>query len=368
MKSQTLILLIVAAGCGLVAMLGVQQVLNNKGEDETEKVQVLQASVDIGMGQTLNEVNTQFVTVDVNTVPDGAVTDLEQITNRAVLIPVNIGDWITEKKLGPPGSSGVTIRIPDGMQVATIPVDPTTSHSGMLQPGHRVDLMINYEDKNETGERIQKVRRILQYVEVFAVDNKVYGLNDDGQPGKAKNISLLVTPDQALFLELAKTKGRMSTVLRRNGDDVELAADELSADELEGKLPNVNLASALDTKQVPETDDEQESADSMLQELQEEFLGFETGPTAEIPDEIEDETWQIAIWEGTTVRVDTVNLRSDMPIPTTTDEPAPAMSAPAGIQVPVPPDAPANGGQDGLEGLLEGLKDAPPDLWSLFGE
>jgi len=368
MKSQTLILLIVAAGCGLVAMLGVQQVLNNKGEDDTEKVQVLQASADVAMGQTLNEVNTQFVTVDVNTVPDGAVTDLEQITNRAVLIPVNIGDWITEKKLGPPGSSGVTIRIPDGMQVSTIPVDPTTSHSGMLQPGHRVDLMINYEDKNELGDRIQKVRRILQYVEVFAVDNKVYGLNDDGQAGKAKNISLLVTPDQALFLELAKTQGRMSTVLRRNGDDTELAADELSADELEGKLPNVNLASALDTKLVPEFDDEQESADSVLQDLQDEFRGFETGPALTGSDEVmpvAEETWQIAIWEGTNVRVDIVNLNSDLPIPSDTIAPAPATRAPGGMQVPVPPDAAPAGG---LEGLLEGLKDAPSDLWSLFGE
>ena len=127
MKSQTLILLIVAAGCGLVAMLGVQQVLNKKGEDETQKVQVLQASVDIGLGQQLNETNTLFVSVDVETVPEGAVTDLEQITARSVLIPVQIGDWITEKKLSEPGDTGVSVRIPEGMQVATIPVDATTS-------------------------------------------------------------------------------------------------------------------------------------------------------------------------------------------------------------------------------------------------
>merc|ERR1711964_745207 len=103
------------------------------------------------------------------------------------------------------------------------------------------------------------------YVEIVAVDNKVYGINDDGEAGKAKNISLLVTPDQALFLELAKTQGRMSTVLRGNGDDEDVAADELSADELSGrKMPGVNHASARDTNLLPEFDAEQESAGSLV--------------------------------------------------------------------------------------------------------
>lgn len=372
MKSQTLILLIVAAGCGLVAMLGVQQVLNDKGEDETDKVLVLQASTDIELGAPLTDLNTQFVSVDVATCPEGAVTDKAQIADRSLLIPVNTGDWITEKKLSAPGERGISVKIPDGMQVATIPVDPTTSHSGMLQPGHRVDLMINYQDKNELGERIQKVRRILQYVEVFAVDNKVYGLNDDGQAGKAKNISLLVTPDQALFLELAKTQGRMSTVLRRNDDATELAAAELSADELDGgRLPEVNTASARDANKVPRFGGEdQESADSLLQDLQNEFGGFGGSKPAVVAEPPVEDTWTIAIWEGTDVRLDVVNMNSDMPIPEATSQPAPAVPDSEGIQVPVPPEDAAEGGMqemDGLE-LFEGLKDAASDLWSLIEE
>ncbi len=368
MKSQTLILLIVAGGCGLVAMLGVQQVLNSKEGDQTPKVQVLQASMDIEMGQPLNELNTQFVQVDVETCPEGAVTQLEQVADRALLIPVNAGDWITEKKMSAPGEVGVIVKIPEGMQVATIPVDPTTSHSGMLQPGHRVDLMINYQDKNEYGERIQKVRRILQYVEVFAVDNKVYGLNDDGQAGKAKNISLLVTPEQALFLELAKTQGRMSTVLRRNGDPVEVAAAELSADELDGgQLPDMTTTSARDANSIPEFDAEQESAGSLLEDLQSTFgeVGG-SGPAAAMEPPVED-TWTIAIWEGTDVRLDVVNLNSDLPVPNNLDEPAPAMPSQGDLQVPVPPDSRQDDELEGLE-LFEGLKDAASDLWSLVQE
>lgn len=378
MKSQTLILLIVAAGCGLVAMLGVQQVLNKKGENETQKIQVLQASMDISLGVPLNDLNTEFVFVDLETCPEGAVTDPEQIADRSLLIPVNTGDWITEKKLSAPGERGISVKIPDGMQVATIPVDPTTSHSGMLQPGHRVDLMINYTDKNELGERISKVRRILQYVEVFAVDNKVYGLNDDGVAGKAKNISLLVTPDQALFLELAKTQGRMSTVLRRNDDSTELAAAELSADELDGgRLPDVNTTSARDANRIATFDSQQESADSLLQDLQNEFGGLGgSKPTAAVKPPVVEDTWTIAIWDGTDVRLDIVNLHSDLPVPDT------AVPDSEAVQMPDEPAAEAEGetdtmeeldGLDGLEGmdgleLFEGLQDAASDLWSLVGE
>ena len=361
MKSQTLILLIVAAGCGLVAMLGVQQVLNKKGEDETQKVPVLQASVDIGHGEPVTETNTQFVSVELNTVPEGTVTNLEQISDRAAMIPINTGDWITQKKLSEVGDRGFSIIIPDGMQVSTIPVDATTSHSGMLQPGHRVDLMISYQDENEVGKRIRKVKRILQYVEVVAVDNKVYGINDDGEAGKAKNISLLVTPDQALFLELAKTQGRMSTVLRGNGDDEDVAADELSADELSGrKMPGVNHASARDTNRLPEFGAEQESAVSLVDQLRAEMGPLETGPVSESTP-VPEGTWTIAIWQGSNVRLETVNLHSDIPVPSDTLQPASVMRDQSGLQVPMPPGATPDGKQ-GLE-AFEGLKDAASDLW-----
>ena len=45
MKNQTLILLLVAGACGLVAMLGVKQYLNNQN-GEGKEVQTIQVLVD----------------------------------------------------------------------------------------------------------------------------------------------------------------------------------------------------------------------------------------------------------------------------------------------------------------------------------
>lgn len=359
MKSQTLILLIVAAGCGLVAMLGVQQVLNKEGEDETEKVQVLQASADIDIGVPLSEANCHFVMVDVTMIPEGAIMKMEQTKERTLLIPVNSGDWITDKKLGEPGLIGTAVSIPQGMHVSTISVDATTTHSGMLQPGHRVDVMLNYETKDEkTRERLQKVRRILQYVEVFAVDDKVYGRDREGEAVKAKNISLLVTPNQALYLELAKTQGRMSTVLRRTNDSTELTSNELSKTDLDAGDPEVNRRTALDANELPDFGAEEESEEGMFELLAETFAGAMTGP---LSDSADPATWNVVIWEGTNARVETVYLDSDLPIQHREDD----SGLLKGSGVSVPGEAP-NG--EGRLKQLEGITESTPDLWESLGD
>ncbi len=51
MKNQSLVLLAVAVGCGLVAMLGVKKVISQKPAEAAETVQVLKMrSVPLGPG------------------------------------------------------------------------------------------------------------------------------------------------------------------------------------------------------------------------------------------------------------------------------------------------------------------------------
>ena len=358
MKSQTLILLIVAGGCGLVATMGVQRMLNKNGEDDSDKLQVLQASVDINVGEPLSELNTQFVTVDMSTCPEAAVTDLAQISERSLRIPATAGDWITLKKLTEPGEIGAVASIPDGMQVCTIPVDTTTSHSGMMQAGNRVDVLLTYTGVDESKQRQQKIRRILQFVEVFAVDDQIYGVNANGKVSGAKNISLLVTPEQALILELGKKRGSLSTVLRRTSDDVEVAASELTEADLDGNLPDLDTRSTLDSRtEVPTfAMPGEESSESLFGQLQREFHGPDSVAEAA---PAEPNTWTIAIWEGSDVRLESVCLDSDLPIPTKKADPVPSGPAGPSGQLPVPD--PTEEVEPGvLEGLMETASEFDP--------
>ena len=67
MKSKSIVLLVIAMGCGLVAMLGVQKAL--EGKTETKMVSVLKTKTDIPSGLPLNDTNTFFEEMPEDSVP-----------------------------------------------------------------------------------------------------------------------------------------------------------------------------------------------------------------------------------------------------------------------------------------------------------
>lgn len=320
MKSHTIILLIVAAGCGLVAMLGVKQTLDGQGKEDIPTADVLVASAPINAGEPLTELNVVFKTMPLDSCPEGVVTDMAQVAERSLKVPVVGGDWILASKLSEPGETGAGANIPKGMRVMTIPVDATKNHSGMLRAGNRVDVLLAYKS-NEGGRTQEKVTPFLEYIEVFAVDDKVYGV-EKSTGGGSKNISLLLTPNQAMLLPLAQSKGQLSIMLRSNSDKDELNSAGVTTADLEAN-GEVNTTSTLDIRSelglgLPESGfvlpEMERKPPSVISQLQHEVQG--SGPIGEQHTRPPANTWTIAIYEKGGVRVEAVNLDSDEPIPT----------------------------------------------------
>lgn len=333
MKTSTMIPLVVAGGCGLVAMMGVKQYLANKdGANEIPMATALVAAAEIEFGSPLTELNTRFISVPKATCPEDVVVDLKQVENRTLKISRSAGDMIRVCQLSEEGQVGKTVRIPEGMRVCTIPVNATTNHSGILQPGNRIDLLLNYQVKRNGRDRIEKVAPVLQYIEVFAVEDQVFGTEGaaGGEGNKARNISLLVTNEQAMKLALAQKKGQITTMLRSNADDQEIELSELSEEGLfgsrEGEINQTSstmfdsLADAPPqmTFQMPdmgaaEPTPEPQPSD-MFAQLQSMTTDNQmaTGPVQalqQVP-----QTWTMTIYErGVGRRVD-VNLDSEDPI------------------------------------------------------
>ena len=149
MKPKTLILLAFAGICGVVAMLGVKKALNKK--DDVETVSVLVAAADLDTASVLDETNSEFKAIAIDNVPEGAVTDRRQYMDRQLKVRVLPGDCITMSKLNEPGIVGLAGQIPPGMRVITVSVNQTTSHSGMMLPGNRVDIMLTYQSRTDQG-------------------------------------------------------------------------------------------------------------------------------------------------------------------------------------------------------------------------
>jgi hypothetical protein len=169
---------------------------------------------------------------------------------------------------------------------------------------------------------------ILEYIEVFAVDNQVYGINNGGENIQARNISLLVTPEQMMRLQLAKKKGEITTSLRSSEDMDSMTLAEMTEEDLNSTTSNRNDGvSTLDIREIHQIDEDEDEGGfrlpeepgmhALLQESMNHGQPGGTGPIAMV-DELSDPSkyWTMAIHEAGGVRVEKVNLLSDEPIDT----------------------------------------------------
>lgn len=223
MKPKTIVLLAVAVGSGLLAMIGVQQAMSGSQAPVEERVKVLVALTDIQIGVPLQETNVEFREFPVSaiTFPDPIMTP-EQYEKRSPLFALKAGDIVSLSKLSEPGVSGKSQQIAEGMRVIVIPVDDTGSFSGLLQPGDRVDVMVTYNYRDQRGQQQTQTKTLLEYVEVFATDDKTAreASTTGDTKSKTRTVALLLAPEHVPYIKLAESKGKLALAWRRRDDDV----------------------------------------------------------------------------------------------------------------------------------------------------
>jgi len=300
MKTKSLLLMCVAVGCGLVSMLGVKQFMNKNKSQEAETVDVLVATMSIASGIQLDETNTEFKAYPIDSLVEGVVTDREQVAERSLLSEVYPGDFILAEKLSNKGDIGIAGQIPAGMRLVSLKVDATTSHSGMMLSGHRVDVMCTYKVRARDGMK-SETKTVLQYIEVFATDNIHDAGSADMQQASSKNVTLLVTPEEATKFLQAKdmSNGNLHLALRSNSD----TQDTDSADLDDSWLMSKAEPEEVEVPEIPDTT--VTVADQLKGELAPRGIEVAAvGPEVKTVAEL----WQIEIFEGETRRVETVEL------------------------------------------------------------
>jgi pilus assembly protein CpaB len=240
MRPKSLALLLLALGCGLVASIGITQVLSSRNADsgaataDTQPVYV--AVTDIALGDLLSGPLVKLEHWPKGKVPPGAISRLEDAEGRRARTKLFAGEPILDHRLLGKGASeqGATALIPKGYRVVPVKVDLVTGGSSMILPGDRVDVMVHLVKDLSRDIQETVTRTILQDIKVFAVDS-VMDLEKEKEPGKtiaAKTISLLVTPEQAAKVMLASQLGSVNLVMRSPEDDQQGVAVQARPSEL----------------------------------------------------------------------------------------------------------------------------------------
>ena len=324
MKPNKLILLAVAAGCGLVAMLGVQQMMSGN-KAATAKTNILIAKAEIGAGMPLDKSNVGFKEWPTDSLPEGAVFKEEEVAERTLKHRVGPGQPILATELGNKGDVGIEVQIPEGMTVQTIPVTATQTHSGLLKPGAFVDVSATIEYAMKNGVKELRNQKILQCLKVIAVDDLVAGTEaaptTTGATAKeAKNVSFLVYPLQGQLLQLAvkKSNGAVQLALRGKSDKTLTNAGDLTEEAMtklsnqlfgDGEEPISNKPFSVDSS-TPSSAPSSKPKSAIRR-----LVKSESNPAvSEVGDQPSKQTWKIEIFQGDKREVQEVSL-PDEPTP-----------------------------------------------------
>jgi hypothetical protein len=157
---------------------------------------------------------------------------------------------------------------------------------------------------------------VMEFVEVFAVDARIFGIDKEGD-SLAKNISLLVEPEQGKVVNLATGLGKLSTMLRPNGDITSSGKTEISAEFLDSSFSgsgHVNR-SVMENREV-EMADESIDPPSIDESLALELARVPAqGPEPSAPVNASQRdnpsVWTMEIYEGDKVRLEVIDLPKD---------------------------------------------------------
>lgn len=224
MRPKSLVLIIIALGCGLVASIGISQVLDQKSSTpqvaEIEMESIFVALEEIDINEVIDPSMIKLEPWPKDRIPEGAIRDLSNVENRRPRTRLFAGELILEGKLfGSEEDRGAAKLIPKGFRVHSVRVTAESSASGLILPGDRVDVLVYLARVGGTGKSM--TRTILKNVRVFAVNEQTHRETDShGNSIAAKTVSLLVKPSQVEVLMLAGRLGSLSLSLRPPDEEV----------------------------------------------------------------------------------------------------------------------------------------------------
>jgi pilus assembly protein CpaB len=238
---KAIALLVLALILGLAAAFYAARWVSQRGNLASTTVVV--AAVDIELGSKINSQMLSTTEWPSESVPPGAFKDVKELQDRVVKTGVLRGEAVLERKLSPAGTQGgLSAVIAEGKRAMTVRVNDVVGVAGFALPGNYVDVMVNAQQDRGKGEAGNQVSMtVLEQVLVLAVAQEAG--RDDTKPKVVSAVTLELTPADAEKLDLARSVGTLSLVLRNQLDKRPIQTAGITKSQLFG-LKEVSTAPA----------------------------------------------------------------------------------------------------------------------------
>lgn len=264
MKTKSIMLIAVSLGFGLVAAIGMSQVLGQKNGDakEVEMTQVFVALVPMEIGDGLNEDNLKVSRRPVTEVPENSISSFEELKNMVVIqkIPkdlVIVSDFIVDRN-----EARLRKQPPSGFKAYCLKTSLEDLTHNSIEPGDRINIVGVFKVKDESGDDSKLVTTFLRNIEVWQTNDRDSRLVTDEETDSISTITVLLTDRQTETMTLAEDVSEKIRLVMANLDDVEdLTAEVDLPTLLRAKKPEPDVPKTQPVSSDNEnSDDHQETA------------------------------------------------------------------------------------------------------------
>lgn len=190
-----------------------------KAPHAEKMIAITAASRDMPAGTRLQKADLKTIRVPEKDVPKAAIVDQRVLIDRPLLFPINANEPIISGKVASvAGPEGLPALIDVGKRAVSVPITDSSGVAGLIQPRAHVDVL--FTKPGSVAEAVTTT--ILEDVVVLAMGRTTEVATTPATTSLTTTVArpttqaatLLVTPEQARKLELAKNQGKISLALR----------------------------------------------------------------------------------------------------------------------------------------------------------
>ena len=253
-NTRSIVMIGISIVAALAAVIFASRWITQQGNMTSNKVAV--ATIDINLGTRLTPDMVRLTDWPAGSVLKDSFTDLKILDTRVTKVSLQRGEPMTESKLAPVGATGgLSAVVAEGKRAMTVRVNDVIGVAGFALPGNFVDILVSTQEENSNkagnNKDLNISKLVLERILVLAVAQEAS--QNETKPKVVSAVTLEVTPEQAEKLDLARSVGQLSLVLRNQVDLKPTLTDGATKQTLlytQAEKPAVVLAAAPPVKVV----------------------------------------------------------------------------------------------------------------------